>query len=141
MTTWQQTENYPEYKETAEAVETLHPPAVGFLNPDAYGQTLPTLRALIKQNNFLIQAVIQQSAELQKIKEQIAHIDAGVRSLRAQKEKATPESLVQTIEGLSKKLEGVNLKETSKTVPEPVRSVAYFRDPKKILDEAKKRQR
>lgn len=113
----------PEYKRALQAVESLEPPALGFIKPAEFRAGLPTASAAIqKQNNTIIQLLLQ-------LFEKVNSLQAEVRTLR--KEPELPEEILDQITSKFNKLS------ITEAPSEPRGKILVHKDPVKIFEEEK----
>ena len=134
MSDWRLTSGSEDYKEALAATTSLGAPAVGFAKLDEFGDTKEAVRAIIKQNNLLIQLLVQIKQDLDDCKTTINEVQ---RKLAANKE---PEShITDAISNLEANLHKLSLGEPVKQKPRPKGPIYVFKDPLKILEEEKKK--
>lgn len=128
-----QTSQSSVYQEALQAVETLDPPAVGFLKSGGDSVTISQTK-IIKQNNLIIQFLVN-------ISERLENCEECIKSLKATQEKGkapATEEFSKNLEELTKQLEKVRVSEGIK--PTPKASTLYVhRDPYKIFEEEKRK--
>ncbi|KAD2392920.1 hypothetical protein E3N88_39897 [Mikania micrantha] len=130
---WNITAQSESYKQTIEAVESIETPAVGFSKASGMGTTTQQTGITIKQNNFIIQAVISLLEELKTVKEDIKELRQETR-----KGKAVAEN-EQFLEELNKKLEKLSI--GGEKLHKPKGPYYVFKDPYRILKEEREKQK
>ncbi|KAD6118948.1 hypothetical protein E3N88_10219 [Mikania micrantha] len=130
---WNITAQSESYKQTIEAVESIETPAVGFSKASGVGTTTQQTGITIKQNNFIIQAVINLLEELKTVKEDVKELRQEVR-----KGKAVAEN-EQFLEELNKKLEKLSI--GGEKLHKPKGPYYVFKDPYRILKEEQEKQK
>lgn len=116
------------YKEALKATEAIEPPSLGFLKTSDYSGTLSHQAAVIKQHNTQIQLLVQIAEDLKGIKSEL-------QTIRELQQAKTPIS--QSLpEDLLSKLENLSLG-PSERPKEAKGKILVFKDPRKILSEAK----
>ena len=134
MSDWCFTSSSDDYKEALAATTSLGAPAVGFVRLDEVGDTKETIKTIIKQNNRLIQLLVQTKQDLDDCKTTINEIQ---RKLTTQK---GPEShITDAISNLEANLRTLSLGEPAKPKPHLKSSIYVFKDSLKILAEEKKK--
>ena len=136
MSDWRLTASSDDYKEALTATTSLGAPAAGFVKQEEVaGDRTAAINTIIKQNNLLIQLLVQTKQDLDDCKTTINEIQ---RKLAAQKE---PESqITDAISNLEANLKKLSLGETVKPKPRPKGPIYVFKDPLKILEEEKKKK-
>lgn len=124
---WANSASTSAYIEASQATESLGEPAKGFVR---ISEASKANELLIKQNNFIIELLIQQDGKLDKIAE-------GIEALKKGKGGATGDLEVK-IDELSVSLKNLGRKKDE--VPATVSRVYHFEDPRKILEEVRRQK-
>lgn len=129
---WTQTSQSSTYQEGLKALESYEPPAVGFVRPKI--DTLSVLAGkIVKQNNFIIQLLVNISERIENCEENIKSLKAAVEKGKA----PATEDFSKNLEHLTQQLDKIRVSEGVK--PAPKESKIYVhKDPYKIFEEEKK---
>lgn len=134
MSDWRLTSGSDDYKEALTATTSLGAPAVGFAKLEDVTDRNEAVKTIIKQNNTLIQLLVQIKQELDDCKASVKEIQ---QKLITQKE---PKSqITDAISNLEANLKRLSLGEPAKPKPRPKGPIYVFKDPLKILEEEKKK--
>nr|AOI28213.1 movement protein [Fig badnavirus 1]AOI28225.1 movement protein [Fig badnavirus 1] len=120
------------YKEAIKATEEIESPAAGFVRPADFQGGTSAARVQIKQNNTLIQLLIQIAESLKDIREEQRVLKEEVRQLQKDKAASITEELVERLQSLS-------LGVPEKKVAEKKGTFRVFKDPLRILEEEKEK--
>lgn len=127
--TYLQSEATLSYKKAVLATESIESPALGFIRPADYKGANTGQAALIKQNNTLIQLVVDLSEKVTSLSDNIKTLRDEVRQLQKGKE------VVDITDDLISKLERLTLGQPEPKPKEKKGTLRVFKDPFKILDE------
>ncbi|KAG6472667.1 hypothetical protein ZIOFF_070142 [Zingiber officinale] len=121
--------NTNSYKKAIRAIESLEPPALGFIRPGDYSNTIANGTTIIKQNNLQIQLLTQIAEGIQEIRDDLKSV------LDYQRRKGgtsiLPDDLITKLPNLS-----LGQGEQPK---EPKGRLLVFKDPLKILLQEKEK--
>ncbi|KAG6472668.1 hypothetical protein ZIOFF_070143 [Zingiber officinale] len=121
--------NTNSYKEAIGVVESLETPALGFIRPGDYSNTIANGTAIIKQNNLQLQLLTQIAEGIQEIRDDLKSV------LDYQRRKGgtsiLPDDLITKLSNLS-----LGPRERPK---EPKGRLLVFKDPLKILRQEKEK--
>ncbi|WOK92868.1 hypothetical protein Cni_G01560 [Canna indica] len=122
MSDWNLTAASLVYKEALKATDPLGTPAEGFVKPALI--TTKHSESIFKQLNTLIQLTC-------KIKEQLDELAIEVKQLKLAKEKASPQSIADSIDSLAKDLQKLKIGDSSeKKTLKPPGKLYVFKDPR-----------
>nr|ACE76857.1 unknown [Citrus yellow mosaic virus] len=101
--TYQVTEKTPTYKRALAATEPINSPSLGFVNPEEYSGGITGTKALIKQNNLLIQLVVELSVNVNSLSDQVAQLteQLGKQPQQGSSSTALPDDLIDKLRDLS----------------------------------------
>ncbi|CDN68223.1 hypothetical protein [Grapevine Roditis leaf discoloration-associated virus] len=117
------------YREAVRATEGIESPAAGFVKPAEFQGGTSSAKIQIKQNNTIIQLLVQIAETLKDLRDEQQILKGEIRQL--QKEKAA----TSISEELVEKLNNLSLGVAEKKIPEKRGTFRVFKDPLKILEE------
>nr|WGH47411.1 hypothetical protein [Theobroma cacao]DBA07206.1 TPA_exp: hypothetical protein [Theobroma cacao] len=125
--TYRTTEASQTYQEVLQAVDSIQPPAVGFVAPSATISS--ALQTVIKQNNSIIQYLATIHSRLDDLESQISQVQ----------QKASPRPASSQIEALTRQLSQLNLSAIEGIPKQTVRKAQgpyfVFKDPQRIFND------
>lgn len=120
-----------DYKQALVATDSLDSPAEGFVRPQSYKVVNEGIRIALKQNNTIIQLILQLKDRVARLEEEVAQLKG------AEKGKQPSADLNAQIEAITGQLKNIHLGDPKKTVGKATGSFLIKRSPKLILKSEK----